>query len=89
MHIAILVTLGVSVVFTLLAVLGLINPKLGLSKSKEASLLRNGAIALIAYLIMALLIGESDPRQRIFDREAYRSASAVSSVAPGSPKDTP
>ncbi len=65
MHILLIVAAACSALFTALTVLGLIDPRLGLSRTREQALMRNGTLALVFYLLMAAALSAGDPRQRI------------------------
>ncbi|GBE11251.1 hypothetical protein BMS3Bbin12_01608 [bacterium BMS3Bbin12] len=65
MHTLLIVAAACSALFTVLTVLGLIDPRLGLSRTRERALVRNGALALVFYLLMAATLSAGDPRQRI------------------------
>lgn len=65
MHVLLLASAGFSGLFTLLTALGLIHPRLGLSRTRERVLKRNGVLALLFYLLMAATLSAGDPRQRI------------------------
>ncbi|GEM_PF-6330644 len=65
MHTLLLAAALLSGLFTLLTFLGLVHPPLGLARTRERVLIRNGALALVFYLLMAAVLSAGDPRQRI------------------------
>lgn len=65
MHTLLLTAALLSGLFTLLTLLGLVHPPLGLARTRERVLIRNGTLALVFYLLMAAALSAGDPRQRI------------------------
>ncbi|HQU15309.1 MAG: hypothetical protein B7Z66_08155 [Chromatiales bacterium 21-64-14] len=82
MHIVVIVAAGCSAVFTLLTVAGLIRPRFGLARTQEQSLIRNGALALVAYLVLAVALGAGDPNQKFLTPGAVPLAPSASANPP-------
>lgn len=77
MHLLILALLGVALLFGILTLLGLYEPGLGLARSRGEVVRRNGTIALLVYVLMAIALSATDINRRGYDRHLNANGAQV------------
>lgn len=81
MHFLILSLLGVALLFGVLTLLGLYEPSLGLARSRGEVVRRNGTIALLVYVLMAIALSSADINRRGYDRHLNASGARLQPAA--------
>lgn len=82
-HLVALVLLTVALAFSLLTLLGLYDPRLGLARSRRDALRRNGALALIVYVLMAVALSIGDIDRRAHEPRFGQPAASLPAPARG------